>query len=134
MRVMGHNVFAIIAAAFAIYVAGFLIYGLLFEEAWVAATGWSEEEIKSGMSKMPLSPLPSLLIAIGISLAAKWRNKAGWMEGAITGLLMAVFLLLGERLYGYVYAPAGGEMMLAIDGLYTMASGLAAGAILGAWK
>ena len=60
-------------------------------------------------ASMPFGTVPSLLIATGMALAVKWRGKAGWMEGAVTGVLMAVFLLIGERFYGFVYSPAGGE-------------------------
>lgn len=134
MRVMGHNAFAILVAAIAIFAVGFVIYGALFTDAWIAATGWTEEQIQTGASKMPFSPIPSILIAIGMSLAVKWRGKTGWAEGAITGVLMAVFLLIGERFYGFVYAPAGGETWLAIDALYAVVSGAVAGAILGAWR
>lgn len=134
MRVMGHNVLAILVAALAIFGVGFVIYGALLTDAWVASTGWSMEELQTGASKMPFSPIPSILIAIGLSLAIKWRGRPGWMEGAVTGLLMALFLLIGERFYGFVYAPAGGEVWLAIDALYAVASGFVGGAILGAWK
>lgn len=134
MRMMGHNLLAIIVAALAIYFVGFLIYGMLFTDAWVVSTGWSAEQLETGAGKMPFGPAPSLLIAIGMSLAVKWRGKAGWMEGAVTGVLMAVFLLIGERFYGFVYSPAGGEVWLAIDALYAVLSGVVAGAIVGAWK
>lgn len=134
MRYQGHNLLAILVAAIAIYAIGFVLYGLVFEQAWVAASGYSEEEIETGMSKMPLSPIMPILIAIGISLAIKWRNKPGAMSGVVTGLLMAALFLFPERLYGYVYAPAGGEAMLAIDTLHIFVTGLVGGAVLGAWK
>lgn len=134
MRFQGHNVLAILVAAIAIYAAGFLIYGLVLGDAWVAASGYTKAEIETGMSKMPLSPIMPILIAIGLSLAIKWRNKPGWMAGAVTGLLMAAFFLFPERLYGYVYAPAGGGILLSIDTLHLFLSGLVGGAVLGAWK
>lgn len=134
MKVMGHNALAILVAAIAIYLIGFLIYGVIFEATWVAATGWSEGELQSGMSKMPLGFIIPFLIAIGLSLAIKWRNKPGWWGGAETGLLMALFFMVAVVFYGYVYSPAGGETLLMIDALHQFATAAVGGAIIGAWK
>lgn len=134
MRVLGHNALAILVAAIAVYFVGFLFYGLIFAEVWVAATGWTEQELQSGMSKMPIGFIIPFMIAIGVSLAVKWRNKPGWWGGAETGLLMGFFLMSAVVLYGYVYSPAGGETILAIDALHQLATAGVAGAILGAWK
>ncbi|MGE0595238.1 MAG: DUF1761 domain-containing protein [Hyphomonadaceae bacterium] len=134
MRVMGHNALAIIVAAIAIYAVGFLIFGLLLSDAWVAATGYTKEQLESGMSKMPIGFVIPILLAIGLSLAVKWRNQPGWMGGVVTGALVALFLTFPQFLYGYVYSPAGGETLLAIDALHTFAGCIVGGAILGAWK
>lgn len=134
MRVMGHNLLAILVAAIAMYAIGFVFYGLLFSEAWQAASGYTKEQLDSGMAKMPLGFVIPILLAIGLSLVVKWRNAPGWMGGLTTGLLVAVFLLIAERMYGYVYSPAGGETLFMIDVAHTLAIAAVGGAILGAWK
>jgi len=134
MRVMGHNVLAILVAALAMYAIGFLFYGLLFGEAWQAAAGYTKEELEGGMAKMPLGFVIPILLAIGLSLTVKWRNAPGLMGGLTTGLLVAVFLLIAERMYGYVYSPAGGETLFMIDVAHTLVIAAVGGAILGAWK
>lgn len=134
MRVMGHNALAILVAAIAIYAVGFLIYGLLLSEAWVAASSYTATELESGMSKMPLGAIMPILMAIGLSLVVKWRNQAGLAAGAMAGLLVAAFLVGPQFLYGYVYSPAGGETLLGIDTLHAFLSCIVGGAILGAWK
>ncbi len=134
MRFQGHNVLAIVVAAIAIYLIGFLIYGLAFQEAWVAATGWSKAELETGMGKMPVGFIIPFLLAIGLSLAIKWRNASGWLAGARTGFLVALFFLLTQLLYGYTYAPAGGETLLGIDAMHAFLTASVGGAILGAWK
>ena len=45
MRFQGHNLLAILVAAIAIYAVGFVIYGLAFTDAWVAASGYTEAEL-----------------------------------------------------------------------------------------
>lgn len=134
MRVMGHNALAIFVAALAMYVIGFVIYGFVLGDAWIAATGYSKEEIETGMSKMPIGFLIPILLATGLSMAVKWRNAPGLIGGVTTGLLVAVFFLIAERLYGYVYSPAGGEVLLGIDVLHTLLIAAVGGAIVGAWK
>jgi hypothetical protein len=131
---MGHNALAIIVAAIVMYLIGFLIYGLAFEQLWMAESGWSEEQVQSGASKMPLGFVIPFLLAIGLSLAIKWRNKPGWLGGAETGFWIGLLFLFAERLYGYVYAPAGGEVMLGIDTLHIFATAVIGGAIIGVWK
>jgi len=134
MRFQGHNVLAILVAAIAIYAVGFVIYGLVFEQAWIAASGYTREEVETGMSKMPFSPIMPILIAIGLSLVIKWRNKPGLMSGVVTGLLMAALFLFPERLYAYVYSPVGGATLLGIDTLHIFVTGVVGGGVLGAWK
>jgi hypothetical protein len=131
MRVMGHNAIAVAAAAVAIYLIGFLVYGLLFAQAWVAATGWSEAELQSGMSKMPIGFVIPILLAIGLSLVIRWRNKPGWMAGAEAGFWVAAFFLFPLQLYSYVYAPAGGETLLGINTLHQFATATIGGAVIG---
>lgn len=131
MRVMGHNAIAVAAAAVAMYLIGFLFYGVVFADAWVAATGWTEAELQSGMSKMPIGFVIPILLAIGLSLVIRWRSKTGWMAGADTGFWIAAFFLFPLQLYAYVYAPAGGETLLGIDTLHQFATATIGGAIIG---
>jgi len=131
---MGHNAVAVIAAAIAIYLIGFVFYGVVFAQMWVAETGWSEQQLQSGMSKMPFGFIIPFLIAIGLSLVIRWRNKSGWLAGAETGFWLALFFLFAERFYGYVYSPAGGETLLAIDSLHQFATAIVGGAIIGAFN
>lgn len=134
MRFMGHNVLAIVAAALAIYAIGFVIYGLLIPaDQYMAMAGITEAEVEAAQGKMPLGVIMPILIAIGLSLSIKWRNQPGWMGGAVTGVLMAVFFLFAERLYGYVYSAEDGQLLL-IDSTHALVTAAVAGAILGAWK
>jgi len=134
MRVMGHNVLAILVAAIAIYAIGFVIYGLLISpDQYMAMAGLSEEDVTAGQWKMPLGVVMPILLAIGLSLVIKWRNRPGWMAGAVAGVLVALFFLFTERLYGFVYSAEDGQLLL-LDTAHAFATAIVAGAILGAWK
>lgn len=132
MRYQGHNVLAIVVAALAIYAIGFVLYGLIISpEQYEAMVGLRSEQMHP--ERMPLGVIAPILTAIGLSLAVKWRKAPGWMGGATTGLLMAVFIGFAMSIYPYVYG-AHTEQFLALnlgDYLVTYA---VAGAILGAWK
>jgi hypothetical protein len=134
MRVMGHNVFAIIVAALAIYAIEFVIFAMLISaEQYMSFTGVTAEQVEGGMARMPFGIIPPVLAAIGLSMVIKWRNAAGWMGGMTTALLMAVLFAFGTSLYGYVYGPHI-EAYLPVNLAHFLVAWGVAGAILGAWK
>jgi len=133
MRYMGHNVLAIIAAAVAIWAIGFLLYVVLFQEQWLAWMGVTEADMEAGNGRMPFMVVMPFLQAIGLSLAIKWRGQSGWMAGALTGVLLAVFLTIAGRMYGWVYSMEATELF-GLDSLHFLLTHAAAGAIIGAWK
>jgi hypothetical protein len=132
MRVMGHNVLAILVAAIAIYAIEFVIFAVLIPgDQYMAMTGMMDGQGDAG--RMPVGAVMPILTAIGLSLVIKWRNAAGWMAGAVTALLMAIFLAFPTSLYGYVYGTHT-EQFVAINLAHFLVCYAAAGAILAAWK
>lgn len=130
MRVMGHNVLAIVAAAIAIYAIEFVIFAVMIPaDEYMAMTGLTEGD----PGRMPVGIVMPIMAAIGLSLAIKWRNAPGWMGGVVTGLLMAVFFAFPTALYGYVYGTHT-EQFVAVNTAHFLVCYAAAGAILGAWK
>ncbi len=134
MRVQGHNVLAIVAAAIAIWAIGFLIYVVLFQAQWMEWTGITEAAVaEDGGARMPFMIVMPFLTAIGLSMIVKWRNASGWMAGLMTGALVAVFITIAGRMYGWVYSFEPTELF-GLDSAHFLLSHAAAGAILAAWK
>jgi hypothetical protein len=133
MRVMGHNAFAIVAAAIAIWAIGFLLYVVLFQQQWMDWMGVTEEQMEQDNGRMPFMVVMPFLQAIGLSLAVKWRNAPGWMGGLTTGVLLAIFLTIAGRMYGWVYSFEPTELF-GLDSMHFLLTHAVAGAILGAWK
>ncbi len=133
MRVMGHNVIAIVVAAIAIWAIGFLLYVVLFQAQWTEWMGVTEEQMEQDNGRMPFMVVMPFLQAIGLSLAVKWRNAPGWMGGLMTGVLLAIFLTIAGRMYGWVYSFEATELF-GLDSLHFLLTHAVAGAILGAWK
>jgi hypothetical protein len=133
MRINGHNVFAIAAAAVAMYAVGALIYGVLFSAQWMQLTGYSKDSFAGQEWRMALSPIMPALIAVGLSLTIKWRAAAGWLPGALTGFWMGLLFAFAARMYNFTY---GTEQpgLLAMDGAHLILAAMVGGAILGAWK
>lgn len=133
MRVQGHNVFAIVSAAVAIWVIGLLIYVVLFQQQWMEWTGITEADAQAGAARMPFMVVMPFLQAIGLSLVVKWRNASGLVAGAVTGALVAVLLTIAGRMYGWVYSTEPTELF-GLDGMHYLLTHMAAGAILATWK
>jgi hypothetical protein len=134
MRVNGHNVFAIIVAAIAIYAIEFLIFGLaIAPDQFMQMSGMNEAQRDAGMGRMPFGIVMPVLAAIGLSLVIKWRGASGALAGAATAAIVAVCLAFAGRMYGFVYGPHT-EIYLAIDLARFAVTYAIAGAILAAWK
>lgn len=133
MRVMGHNVLAIIVAAIAIWLIGFLLYVVIFAEQWMGWMELTDAQKNTDNGRMPFMIVMPFLQAIGLSLAVKWRNAAGLMGGLTTGVLMAIFFSIAARLYGWVYSFEVTEL-LGLDSVHFLLTHAVAGAILGVWK
>jgi hypothetical protein len=130
MRMMGHNVLAIVVAAIAIYAIEFLIFAVaMTPEQYMSLSGYGDGD----MSRMPFGIVSPILSAIGLSLAIKWRNKAGWMAGLMTGVYMAICFGFAVSFYGFIYGPNAPAFMAVHLGHFIVCYGVA-GAILGAWK
>ena len=134
MKIFGFSPIAILVAAIAVYAVGLIIYVFVVPaETWMEWSGISLEAMETvGMARMPLSPIMPIMIAIGTAMGIQWRGAQGISEGAMTGLLLALFFLVGGRLYGYVYGVEGLNI-LALDSVHLLLNGLAAGAALGWW-
>lgn len=132
MRFNGHNLLAILAAAVAIFLLEFVLFGLIISaDQYMAMLGVNADQLHA--DRMPFGIIPPILAAIGLSLAVKWRNAPGFMGGATTGVWMAIFLAFAASLYGFVYG-SNNETFLAVNLGHFVVCYAVAGGILGAWK
>lgn len=132
MRAGGINWLAVLAAAVAIYVIGFVIYGLIIPEETYTAT-MSAEQIAAGEARMPLGVLMPIATALFLGILFKWGGVKSASRGAQWGLVVALASAVPTVWYGWVYGglPAG---MTLVDSVHLILVHLAAGAILGGWR
>jgi Protein of unknown function (DUF1761) len=133
VRVLGLKVVPLLLAAFAVYFMGFLIYGALLSEQWMALAGFTVDSFAGQEWRMALGPVMPIMITLGIGLLIKERGITTLVGGLKLGAFVGAFFLVTTRLYTFAYGiePFG---LLAIDSLHLMLNGLAAGGVLGAMK
>ena len=133
MRVAGQNVLAILAAAVAMYLVEFLIYGVLVPgPTYMALSHMSADDGPANAWKMPFGIVGPLIWAVGLSVANTWRGAKGWQAGAMTGVLTALFFMIAARFYQWGYGPTGLDFY-ALDAVHFLLVGAIGGAIIAAW-
>ncbi len=135
------NWLAIAAAVVVSMIIGFLWYGLLFQNQWMAGNGFTmegEKMFKDGV-EIPMSSTPMIFNTIAMvvyALIMTWLlGRIGantWMDGAkfggAIGLLMAVGVYIGN-----VFAQNPMSLTM-VDGSYSLVLFTIIGAILGGWQ
>lgn len=129
-RIFGHDLLGVIASAIGIYLVGFLIYGVLFWQAWLNYAGYVETDFVGTEWKMAFSPVMPILTALTLA----WlNNKAG--SGALMDYLkMGAAGFIGFSgvvlLYTWVYSPGNNLGLLGIDTLHMLGGALVGSAAL----
>lgn len=132
MRAGGINWLAVIAAAVAIYVIGFAIYGLIIPEETYTTT-MSAEQAAAGEARMPLGVLMPLAMAVFLALLFKWGGVNGALRGAQWAAIVALASAVPTVWYGWVYGDVS-EGMALVDSVHLLLAHIGAGAILGGWR
>ena len=132
------NWLALIVAAVATFAVGFVWYGMLFKDAWIAATGMTEEKQKSG--NMPMIFGVSFLFAF---MAALFLHGWVWHEdqpefhtfkhGAFHGVIAALFVVLPTLGTNALYEQKSWKYILINVGYWVVCFALMGG-ILNVWR
>jgi hypothetical protein len=88
------------AGTIAAYLAGFLWYGILFEDRWLALSG-------AGASDSPLIMglgfVAVLISVFGLDWVIRRTGSLGWFSGARVGLATAFFFALTVSANDFIY-------------------------------
>ncbi len=135
MRAMGINWLAVLVAGIAVYAVGFVIYGVVLDQAtWMAASRISADEMAAvGTSRLPFSPVMPLVTAAAMAVLFKWAKVSGAVNGVTWGALIAIVSALPAIWYGWVYGVGDGTIEV-IDSIHLLIGHTVAGAILASWK
>ncbi|PWE16586.1 hypothetical protein DDZ18_12525 [Marinicauda salina] len=132
-RIFGHDLIAAVAAVAAIYLIGFLIYGVVFQDLWMSLAGVTEADYAGQEWKMALSPVMPILTVIGLSALIEMsgaRDIAGHLKVGFFAWLGFAFTAL---MYGWVYGADYPLGLFAMDAIHVLLGALAAAAVL-VWR
>lgn len=136
------NYWAVLVAAVASMIIGFIWYGPLFGKQWVALSGMTPEKIeaakKTGMSKTyALAFVGSLVMAYVLAHALVFASAYLKVEGPQAGLTAGFWNWLGfiapVTLGSVLWEGKSWKLWLLNNGHYLLAL-LAMGAVLAVWK
>lgn len=134
MRIKGFNLVAILVATLAVYAVGFVLFGLIIGDQYLEIAGITKEQAEAvGASRMPFSPVPPLVTAIGMAILFRWGNVTGLASGVKWGALVALLSACPAIWYGWVYG-VGSTAEPLLDSVHLLLGHMAAGAVLGAMK
>lgn len=136
---------AIIAAAVVGMALGFLFYGALFQDVWMAGNGITTEGegeavkmFKNG-TEVPVSSLPMIINTVAMvvyALIMNWlvekMGETTWAGGAKVGAIIG-FIVLFNTYVGNRFAANPTSLSL-VDGGYALVLFAAIGAIVGGWR
>lgn len=118
----------VVATAVAFFI-GFLWYGLIFAEKWMALTGVTDESGGDPIWMM-LGLVQTFVTMVGLGWFIARDGAAGWMGGLKIGLVAGVCFALMTSAYGFIYqtSPMG---LLPIDWSHLLVVYAAGGALIG---
>ncbi|MCB2114338.1 MAG: DUF1761 domain-containing protein [Parvularculaceae bacterium] len=129
------NLAGIAVASLAFYLIGYLWYGVIFTDAWMAAEGVTPSEAQE---QSPVYMIGGLLITIlqviGLSLVLKWKGATGMGAAVTTAAIVWALFALPFCMYAYLYLPRHDSTLLMIDASHLLAGWVVAAAILSRFK
>ncbi|UTP41278.1 DUF1761 domain-containing protein [Phenylobacterium sp. LH3H17] len=128
----GVNWIAVLVAVVLLEALGYLWYGPLFGERWMAALG-KEPDTSNLAVTMSLGVVNTIIIVLGLSWLLR-RLGANSLNAALMGALAAWFFFdFTTMAIDYLYVRLSGELVLINMG-YQLVAYLVAGAVIGLIK
>ena len=134
-QVLGNiNWFAVLVAALASFIIGWLWYGPLFGKKWMELNGFTKENIQDGGLSMPVilivNYVATTLAALAIAMFI--GAEADIAFGIFAGIMIAVFWIGTSRLNDVLYEKKPMGLFWINVGYYFVIYSIM-GVILGAW-
>lgn len=129
------NPVGIIVASIAFFVVGFLWYGVIFSDAWMAAQGLTAEDAKGESPVwMGLGFVITAMQVVGLALVLKWKGDDKPVAAATTAAILWAFIALPFTLYNYIYLPGHDATLTMIDASHLLVGWVVSAVILSLFK
>mmetsp|Transcript_23580 Transcript_23580/g.30759 ORF Transcript_23580/g.30759 Transcript_23580/m.30759 type:complete len:137 (+) Transcript_23580:64-474(+) len=130
-KIAGVNLLGVVLGALAMWIIGYVWFGLLFSDAWMSASGFTPEMFEGqSVLWMPAGFVLSLILTFGLGWHMKQKSISKLDTAALFGLWMALLIGVPLMMYGYVYSPGHSWELLLINSGHTIATFVAACAVL----
>lgn len=132
-NLFGLKALPVLVASAAFFVVGFLWYGVIFTEAWMAAEGLTKEDAGSPLWMIAGFAI-SVLQVVGLGLVLKWRSISAIGPAIQAAAVLWLLFALPFSLYAYIYLPAHDATLLFIDASHLLVGWAVAAATLAVMK
>ena len=132
-RIAGVNVLGGILATIAIYFVGFVWFGLLFQETWQVANGYTEEQLVANFNPAITFGggfVIPLVLAFAIGWLLKATNTKGLIPSVVFGAKLGLFVAGPVLAYGFVYNVIHSPVDLALDVSHSLVGFMLGAAVL----
>ena len=131
------NYLAVAAAAILAFGFGSLWYGVVFAKPWMAAQGFTREQLEADSGSMGktfgLTFLVYLFLALVMAMLVDLTNPATVNQGLWLGLMAWFGFMVPVNLTGVLYARKGMSLFV-IDAVYQLIIALMVAAVVTAWR
>jgi hypothetical protein len=131
------NYLAVIAAAMLAFGFGALWYGVLMAKPWMAAQGFTREQLEADTQSMGrtfgLTFLVYLFLALVMAMLVSLTNPADVNQGLWLGLMVWFGFMVPVNLTSVLYARKGMSLFV-IDAVYQLIVALMVAAVVTAWR
>jgi hypothetical protein len=130
-RLSGVNLLGVLLAAIAMYLVGFVFYGMLFDDIYMAARGITVENMGNPEPIWMVEGfLIELVLAFGLGWVLKLKGAKGLVACVSTAVILALVVVFPVLAYVYVYGAIHSVPGLVVDWGHSLVALVLAGAIL----
>lgn len=127
------NWLAVVVAALAQMILGFLWYGPIFGKTWLAAMGKTRDQMTGAGMAGAVSAGAALVAAIALGLVINNVGAATIGDGAIWGIILSAGLVVTSQISNAMFEQRSGTVTLLYSS-YQLVGTATMGAIIAGWQ
>ncbi|MFZ5670576.1 MAG: DUF1761 domain-containing protein [Pseudomonadota bacterium] len=108
---------------------GYVWYGVVFSDQWMAASGMTAAEMDESALTYVRGAVQNLVVIVGLAWLAVQTGKSSWTSGAVLGALVCVFFALSTYALRFIYGNDS-TALIPIDAGYMLIQYVVSGAIV----
>ncbi len=133
-NIFGLKLIPVALATIAFWMLGYVWYGVVFMNAWMAGHGLTADDASGFDIYMVGGILTTFVQVVGIGLVLKWRSAADLGSALKTAVTLWLVFGLPITMYAYLYLPAHNSTLLMIDASHLLVGWVVSAAIMAVMK